>query len=97
MEKLTQNQIDSQLVKLHESWQQEGDFITRTLEFKDFITAFSFMTSIAINAEKLNHHPNWENVYNKVIINLSTHDAGGLSELDFKLAKKIDEAFSNFN
>jgi 4a-hydroxytetrahydrobiopterin dehydratase len=96
MEKLTQNQIDSQLVKLHESWQQEGDFITRTLEFKDFITAFSFMTSIAINAEKLNHHPNWENVYNKVIINLSTHDAGGLSELDFKLAKKIDEAFSNF-
>lgn len=97
MEKLTQDQIEQQLGTLHDSWEQAGDFITRTLEFKDFIAAFSFMTTVAIHAEKLNHHPNWENVYNKVIISLSTHDVGGLSELDFKLAKKIDAAYANFN
>jgi 4a-hydroxytetrahydrobiopterin dehydratase len=66
------------------------------LVFKDFVDAFSFMTSAAILSEKLNHHPNWENVYNKVTITLSTHDAGGLTDLDFKLAKAIDVVLAKY-
>ena len=53
------------------------------------------MTQVALEAEKLDHHPDWTNSYNKVLINLSTHDAGGLTELDFKLAKKIDKIIEN--
>ena len=63
--------------------------------FDDFVRAFGFMTSVAIVAEKANHHPNWENVYNRVKIALSTHDSGGLTQKDFDLAAKIDEVYSN--
>ena len=60
--------------------------ITKTFQFKDFNAAFSWMTGIALHAEKLDHHPEWFNVYNKVIVTLSTHDVGGISILDIKLA-----------
>lgn len=66
------------------------DAITRTFEFKNFVEAFGFMTKVALKAEKMNHHPEWSNVYGKVEISLSTHDAGGLTELDVKLARAID-------
>lgn len=66
------------------------DAITRTFEFANFVEAFAFMTKVALKAEKMNHHPEWSNVYRRVEITLSTHDAGGLSELDVKLAKAID-------
>ena len=69
----------------------------REFAFKDFVTAFSFMTSIALLAEQINHHPDWSNVYNKVTIKLSTHDVGGLSERDFELAKLIDNIYLNFS
>ena len=69
----------------------------RKFAFKDFVTAFSFMTSIALLAEQINHHPDWSNVYNKVTIKLSTHDVGGLSERDFELAKLIDNIYLNFS
>ncbi len=72
-------------------WKLEGNSIHKDFKFKDFISAFGFMTKVAFHAEKLNHHPNWKNVYNTVSITLSTHDAGGLTELDFKLAKLIDK------
>ena len=62
----------------------------RTFEFASFVEAFGFMTRVAILAEKADHHPEWFNVYNKVEITLTTHDAGGLSKRDIALAKEID-------
>lgn len=69
--------------------------LSKEITFKNFAQAFGFMTQVALEAEKLDHHPDWTNTYNKVLIKLSTHDAGGLTELDFKLAKKIDKIIEN--
>lgn len=66
------------------------DAITRSLRFDDFNAAFGFMARVALKAEQMNHHPEWFNVYNRVDISLSTHDAGGLSALDVELARFID-------
>lgn len=66
------------------------DAIVKDFKFKNFVEAFGWMTRAAIWAEKWNHHPEWFNVYNKVSVTLSTHDVDGLSELDVKLAKKMD-------
>ncbi len=71
------------------------DAITLTLTFADFNAAWGFMSRVALVAEQLNHHPEWFNVYNRVEITLSTHDAGGLSPLDFKMAAAIDRIFSS--
>ena len=73
-------------------WQLvEGrDAITKTFKFKSFIEAWGWMSRMAINAEKMNHHPEWFNVYNRVEVTLTTHDAGGLSALDVKLANEMD-------
>ncbi len=59
--------------------------------FKDFIEAFGFMKAVAIKAEEINHHPEWFNVYNKVFVELTTHDKGGVSEKDYEMAKFMDE------
>lgn len=73
-------------------WTEEDNRLKRSFEFKDFIAAFGFMSKVAIIAEKQDHHPNWSNVYNKVEIELFTHDAGDIvTEKDHKLAKAIDE------
>ena len=72
---------------------QDGKAIQKSFQFIDFIQAWGFMTKVAMESEKLNHHPEWFNVYNKVDITLSTHDAGGLSILDFELAGKIDHLY----
>lgn len=66
------------------------DAITRSFKFKTFNEAFGFMSRVALEAEKMDHHPEWSNVYNKVEVVLSTHSAGGLTELDVKLAGKMD-------
>ncbi len=71
-------------------WTLNGDGIERTYKFADFVTAFAFMTRVALLAEKADHHPEWSNVYNRVEIRLTTHDAGGLSTRDFALANAID-------
>ncbi len=71
-------------------WELVDGRLHRELRFDDFVTAFGFMTSVAIVAEKLNHHPEWSNVYNRVTVDLSTHDAGGITDLDFELATRID-------
>lgn len=97
MIKLTDKEIDSHLNELQNDWINRNDEISRNFIFEDFIQAFSFMTSIAMLAEKLNHHPTWNNTYNKVSITLSTHDVGGLSKLDFKLAKQIDLLYSSLS
>jgi 4a-hydroxytetrahydrobiopterin dehydratase len=86
----TQQQIEAELFTLS-GWVQKNQTLLKEITFKNFTQAFGFMTQVALEAEKLDHHPDWTNSYNKVLINLSTHDAGGLTELDFKLAKKIDK------
>ena len=71
-------------------WTRYGDGIDRVYKFADFVAAFAFMSRVALLAEKADHHPEWSNVYNRVTIRLTTHDAGGLSTRDFALAKAID-------
>ena len=73
------------------SLQADGLAIERTFKFKDFSQAWAFMNRVALLAEKHDHHPEWSNVYNRVAITLTTHDAGGLSERDTKLARAIDK------
>lgn len=70
---------------------ENRDAVTRTFKFQNFVEAFAFMGKVAIVAEELNHHPEWFNVWNKVEITLSTHDSGGLTQLDINLATKIDQ------
>ena len=71
-------------------WTQQGQTLQRTLMFRDFVEAFGFMSRVALLAEQRNHHPDWCNVYNRVSITLTTHDLGGLSDLDVDLARAID-------
>jgi len=79
-------------------WKEENNKLSQTFEFKDFIEAFSFMTAVAIMAEKMNHHPNWSNVWNQVHIDLTTHDAGNtVTEKDRKLAETIDKIYERYS
>lgn len=91
VEKLSAEARKSALEEL-DGWSEvDGrDAMQKTFKFKDFNEAFGFMTRVAIKADQMDHHPEWSNVYNTVEITLSTHDAGGLSERDVKLAKFID-------
>lgn len=74
------------------SWKEENNALKRSFKFKNFIEAWSFMTKVAMVAEKMNHHPEWSNVYNRVDITLSTHDKGNtITAKDRELAKAIDE------
>lgn len=76
-------------------WKEENNQLKRSFQFSNFIEAFGFMTKVALTAEKMNHHPNWSNVYNKVDITLCTHDEGNIiTEKDRKLANEIDKAFA---
>lgn len=72
-------------------WALRDDKLHKRFEFVDFAQAFGFMASVAVVAESMNHHPEWSNVYNRVEVELVTHDAGGLTELDFALARRMDE------
>jgi 4a-hydroxytetrahydrobiopterin dehydratase len=71
-------------------WSLVEGTLYRRFEFKDFVQAFSFMTAAALVAEAKNHHPDWRNVYRTVEVRLSTHDAGGITDLDFDLAQRLD-------
>ncbi|MBK8845328.1 MAG: 4a-hydroxytetrahydrobiopterin dehydratase [Bacteroidetes bacterium] len=75
-------------------WNEENNALVKTFQFKNFADAFSFMTRVAFEAEAMNHHPEWTNVYNKVTIKLSTHDAGNMiTEKDRMLAQRIDSVY----
>ncbi|WP_279635199.1 4a-hydroxytetrahydrobiopterin dehydratase [Paraburkholderia lacunae] len=89
--KLTSEERATQVAQLH-GWQAVAgrDAIQRQFRFADFNEAFGFMTRVAIKAQEMDHHPEWFNVYNKVEITLSTHEANGLTERDIKLARFID-------
>ena len=84
---------DAALAELTEAgWSlvEDRDAVRKTFKFKNFVDAFGWMTRMAIVAEKMNHHPEWFNVYNRVEVVLTTHDCNGLSELDVKLARAMD-------
>jgi len=89
MATLSDTQIDAHLNNLT-GWTLRDKGIEKTFEFGDFVEAFGFMTQVAILAEKADHHPEWSNVYNRVNVRWTTHDAGGLTEKDFGLAKAMD-------
>ena len=72
-------------------WSIESGKLHKAFQFNSFIEAFGFMTKAAIAAEAMNHHPEWFNVYNKVTVDLTTHDLGGISTFDFELAKRMEE------
>ena len=74
-----------------EGWSLEAGQLHREYRFPDFVTAFGFMSSVALVAESINHHPEWQNVYGRVIVDLITHDAGGITEKDLTLARRMDE------
>ncbi len=92
-EKLGEEAISEALAGL-DGWRRSGDGIAieKSYKFRSFREAFGFMTEGALAAEKFNHHPEWFNVYNRVDVRLTNHDAGGLSELDFKLATAMEKA-----
>lgn len=87
--KLSNAAIQEGLSKL-DAWHLNDNKLQKVFVFKNFIEAFAFMTQVALIAEKMNHHPDWSNVYKTVSINLTTHDAGGVTQLDLDLAQKID-------
>jgi 4a-hydroxytetrahydrobiopterin dehydratase len=90
MPKLTQKELRSALTGLH-GWKLVKGKLHREYKFADFVHAFGFMATSALAIEKMNHHPEWFNVYNKVAVDLSTHDVAGISEKDVELAKLLDK------
>ena len=94
MTKLNEQEIQTRMKSLDTAWQFDGKHILRDFRFKNFVEAFSFMTAVALVAKRSSHHPDWNNVYNKVTIALNTHDAGGITAKDFDLATAIDEIFN---
>ena len=93
--RLQEEAITEGMKKL-ESWELRGNALFRRMQFKDFKQAFAFMGKVSEAAEQLNHHPDWRNVYNVLEISLSTHDAGGITALDMKLAEEIDKLSHGF-
>jgi 4a-hydroxytetrahydrobiopterin dehydratase len=88
--KLNDQQIAAELAKL-KGWTIESGKLHRVFEFKDFVQAFSFMTAVALAAEKMDHHPDWSNGWNKVTVDLVTHSAGGITANDVALAAKMQQ------
>ncbi len=92
---MTRNRLsDDEISRRLESlvgWHRDGHKLVREFQFANFVDAFAWMTSAALGAEKLDHHPDWKNVYNRVSVELNTHDAGGITELDFALAARMNE------
>lgn len=97
IEKMNEEQVLLHIKKI-ENWNISDDYklINKTFLFKNFKEAFTWMSYISIEAEIINHHPDWKNVYNKVTVCLSTHDIDGLSEKDFILANLMDTFFLKF-
>ena len=91
VEKLSEADVISRLPDVP-GWELADGKLQRVFTFDNFVQAFGFMTRVALLAESMDHHPDWSNVYHRVTIGLNTHDVGGISQLDFDLAKKINLA-----
>lgn len=98
IEKLSPEMVSEKLQELNQNlsqpWRGENGSIHKVFKFSDFVAAFGFMAQAAIHAEKMNHHPEWCNVYNQVRVHLSTHEADGITERDFQLASKMEDIVS---
>lgn len=90
--KLSETEVQDRLKKV-QGWTLQNGKLHREFQCKDFVAAFGNMTRVALVAESMNHHPEWFNVWNKVVIDLNTHSVKGISDYDFKLAEKINEIF----
>lgn len=90
MKTYSEKEIEDRISKL-EYWDYQKGFLVTSLDFKGFADAFAMMTRIAFEAERLNHHPDWSNVYNNLTIQLHTHDADGITDKDFELAEQIEK------
>ncbi len=88
--KLSEAEITQRLGKLS-GWELKAGKLHKEYRFSTFIESFAFMTRVALIAESMQHHPEWFNVYNRVSVDLATHDAGGISDLDFELAARMDD------
>jgi 4a-hydroxytetrahydrobiopterin dehydratase len=91
--KLPEQEIEHEVAKIP-GWKVLNGKLNRTFEFESFVQAFGFMTKVAMESEKLNHHPEWFNVYNRLEINLVTHDVNGISNYDIILAEKINRLYN---
>jgi 4a-hydroxytetrahydrobiopterin dehydratase len=87
--RLSEKDVKARL-KAHPAWAHKGGKLHREFRFAGFSEAFGFMARAALFAEKLDHHPDWSNVFNRVVVSLQTHDAGGVTDLDFRLAAEMD-------
>lgn len=90
-EKLTDRSALTPLMEAGWEIDETRDALVKSFRFRNFVEAFGWMTRLAIHAEKMNHHPEWKNVYRDVTVTLTTHDAGGLTEKDLELARKMDQ------
>jgi 4a-hydroxytetrahydrobiopterin dehydratase len=88
--KATESEIQQALAEL-DSWTVENDKLHREYKFRNFVAAFGFMAQAALLAERADHHPEWFNVYNKVVVDLTTHEAGGITQKDFDLAREMEQ------
>lgn len=86
---LTQDEIDD-LLTAHPGWRRDGNMLRRSYRFSDFRAAFSFMTGVALVSERLFHHPEWSNVYNRVEMAITSHDVGGLTSRDRRFVQEVD-------
>ena len=93
---LSNNKVNEKMNLLSKNWSIDGLFLKGSFEFKNFEQAFNFMKVVAIKCEEINHHPKWTNVYNKLDIELFTHDKDGLTMKDFDLAMFMDEEFKKY-
>ena len=94
MKVLTNEEVVSHLGLHLKNWTLAEESINRDFKFRNFIEAFSFMTAVALEAEKMDHHPEWNNVFNKVNVKLSTHQPKGITQQDMDLASKIDAIYT---
>ncbi len=90
---IEKNQLDS-FIEKNPSWTIDNKAIKKEFKFDNFIDAFGFMSKVALLCEKMDHHPDWQNTYNKVRISLTTHDKGGITTNDIKLAESIDKSIN---
>ena len=96
-ELISKDQLNQKINNLSKNWVIEDVLLKGSFVFKNFDDAFSFMKKVAIKCEDMNHHPKWTNVYNKIDVELYTHDSGGITEKDFELSSYMDAEFKNFS
>ena len=94
---ISKYELNQKINNLSKNWVIEDIFLKGSFIFKNFDDAFSFMKKVAIKCEDMNHHPKWTNVYNKIDVELYTHDSGGITEKDFELSSYMDAEFKNFS